>query len=149
VPNYWRLAKDYVLCDNFFASVGGPSYPNHLFFVAGQSGGALDNPENITVRNDGPGKTFKSWGCDAVGDAVYVFVKDEQGNLTKHDSCFDFTTVPQQLETAGVPWAFYSASPYQSGYFWNALNAVDGVFHTDLWRPERIRPVDRLLEVIK
>jgi phospholipase C len=149
VPSYWRLAKDYVVCDNFFSSVGGPSYPNHLFFVAGQSGGALDNPENITVRNDGPGKTFKSWGCDAVGDEVFVFVKDDEGNLTKHDSCFDFTTVPQQLETAGVPWAYYSASPYQSGYFWNALNAVEGVFHTDLWRPERIRPVDRLIEDIK
>ena len=52
VPVYWQLARDYVLCDNFFASVGGPSYPNHFFFVAGQSGGVLDNPENIEVRTD-------------------------------------------------------------------------------------------------
>jgi phospholipase C len=131
VPVYWQLARDYVLCDNFFCSVGGPSYPNHFFFVAGQSGGVLDNPENIEVRNDENG-TFKSWGCDAVGEDVYVLVKDEQGNLTKHDTCFGFRTVPEQLEEIGVSWAFYSASPYQSGYFWNALNAIAGVFHTDL-----------------
>ena len=90
IPNYWSWAKDYVLCDNFFASVGGPSYPNHFFFVAGQSGGALDNPENILTRQLQDGRTFKSWGCDAVGKDVFVLVKDEKGNLTKHDSCFTF-----------------------------------------------------------
>jgi phospholipase C len=148
VPNYYAWARDYVLCDNFFGSVGGPSYPNHFFFVAGQSGGALDNPENIEVRVE-DGKRFKSWGCDAVGENVFVLVKDENGNLTKHDTCFDFETVPQQLEGIGVSWAYYSASPFQSGYFWNALNGIAGVYHTDLWRPERIRAVDRLPEDIE
>ncbi|MGA9161643.1 MAG: alkaline phosphatase family protein [Actinomycetota bacterium] len=144
IPNYWSWARDYVLCDNFFGSVGGPSYPNHFFFVAGQSGGALDNPENIETRTMQDGRTFKSWGCDAVGEDVFVLVKDEQGNLTKHDSCFTFKTVPEQLEEAGVPWAYYAAQPGQPGYFWNALNGIAGVFHSDLWRPERIRSVDRL-----
>jgi phospholipase C len=149
VPVYWRLAGDHVLCDNFFASVGGPSYPNHFFFVAGQAGGALDNPENIEVRVEEGGKRFKSWGCDAVGDNVFVLVKDAVGNLTKHDSCFDFRTVPEQLEEIGVTWAYYAASPYQSGYFWNALNGIAGVYHTDLWRDETIRPVDRLVKDVE
>ncbi len=149
VPVYWQLASDYVLCDNFFASVGGPSYPNHFFFVAGQSGGALDNPENIEVRVEENGKRFKSWGCDAVGDNVFVLVKDDLGNLTKHDSCFNFRSVPEQLEDEGVSWAYYSASPNQSGYFWNALNGIAGVYHTDLWRDETIRPVDRIVKDVQ
>ena len=148
IPNYYSWARDYVLCDNFFASVGGPSYPNHFFFVAGQAGGAIDNPENIETRTQEDG-AFKSWGCDAVGEDVFVLVKDDLGNLTKHDSCFTFRTVPEQLEEAGVGWAYYSASPGQSGYFWNALNGIEGVFHTDLWRPERIRAVDRLPQDIR
>ncbi|GIV00719.1 MAG: hypothetical protein KatS3mg014_2334 [Actinomycetota bacterium] len=148
IPNYFAWARDYVLCDNFFASVGGPSYPNHFFFVAGQSGGVLDNPENIEVRFE-DGKRFKSWGCDAVGEHVFVLVKDDKGNLTKHDTCFNFKSVPEQLEEAGVSWAYYSAGKYQPGYFWNALNGIAGVYHTDLWRPERIRPVDRLVEDIE
>ena len=148
VPNYWQLAREYVLCDNFFSSVAGPSFPNHFFSVAGTSGGALDNPENIETRVE-EGRRFKSWGCDAVGENVYVFVKDGKGNLTKHDTCFDFKTVPEQLEEVRVPWAYYSAGPYQTGYFWNALNGISGVFHTDLWRPETIRPVDRLPQDIR
>ena len=148
IPGYWQMATDYVLCDNVFSSVAGPSYPNHFFFVAGQSGGVLDNPENIETRPTDDGQ-FKSWGCDAVGEHVYVLVKDERGNLTKHDTCFDFRTVPEQLEEAGVSWAYYSASPGQSGYFWNALNGVSGVFHTDLWRDETIRPVDRIVKDIR
>jgi phospholipase C len=149
VTNYWRLARDYVLCDNFFASAAGPSYPNHFFFVAGQSGGAIDNPENIETRTEDDGRRFKSWGCDAVGENVFVFVKDAKGNLSKHDSCFDFRTVPEQLEDAGVSWAYYAADEYQPGYFWNALNGIAGVYHTDLWRPERIRPVDRIVKDIR
>ncbi|MGH2652563.1 MAG: alkaline phosphatase family protein, partial [Actinomycetota bacterium] len=77
---------------------------------------------------------------------VYVFVKDDDGNLTKHDTCFGFRTVPEQLEEAGVGWTYYSAEPGQAGYFWNALNGLANVFHTDLWRPgDTIRRVDRLV----
>ncbi|MGZ4108226.1 MAG: phospholipase C [Actinomycetota bacterium] len=149
IPNYYSWAREYVLCDNFYASAAGPSYPNHFFFVAGQSGGVIDNPENIGVHKTKNG-LFKSWGCDAVGDDVFVLVKDDKGNLTKHDTCFDFQTVPQQLESAGVSWTYYAADPGQSGYFWNALNGIGPVFHTDLWREgDTIRSVDRLVKDIE
>jgi len=39
IPNYWEYAAKFTLCDNFFASVSGPSEPNHLYTVAAQSGG--------------------------------------------------------------------------------------------------------------
>jgi phospholipase C len=147
VPNYYAWARDYVLCDNFFASVGGPSYPNHFFFIAGGSGGVLDNPENIDVAFV-DGKKTKSWGCDAHGENVFVFVKDERGNLTKHDTCFDIPTVPQQLSEIGVDWAYYAATTYQTGYFWNALNAIGPIFHTDAFH-EHTRPIDRLVQDIR
>jgi phospholipase C len=44
IPNYWEYAKDFTLCDNFFSSVSGPSGPNHLYSVAGQSGGLVFDP---------------------------------------------------------------------------------------------------------
>jgi phospholipase C len=149
IPNYYAWGRDYVLSDHVFSSVAGPSYPNHFFFVAGQSGGVLDNPENIEVRQEN-GKTFKSWGCDAVGDNVFVLVKDDKGNLTKHDTCFDFKTIPEQLDQEGVSWGYYSARPGQSGYFWNALNGISNVFHSDLWREgDTIRWVDDLVKDIE
>jgi phospholipase C len=146
IPNYWQWAREYSLSENFFASAAGPSYPNHFFFIAGSSGGVADNPENIrSVKVDG--KRFKSWGCDALGDDVFVFVKDAAGNLTKHSTCFEFPTVGEQLTDAGVDWAYYSAVPGQPGYFWSAYNGIGNVFHTDLWH-EHVRPVDRLLDDI-
>ncbi|MHB0886979.1 MAG: alkaline phosphatase family protein [Bacillota bacterium] len=43
LPNYWAYAKDFVLMDAFFSSLMGPSLPNHLYLVAGQSGGVTAN----------------------------------------------------------------------------------------------------------
>lgn len=148
IPNYWTWAREYALSDNFFASANGPSYPNHFFFVAGTSGGVIDNAENIQTRFDDDGTTFKSWGCDAYGDDVFVFTKDDTGNLTKHDTCFTFPTVGEQLSDIGVDWAYYSAAPGQTGYFWNAYNAISSVFHTDLWH-EHVRPVDDIVPDIE
>lgn len=147
IPNYYTWAREYAISDHFFASVGGPSYPNHYYFIAGQAGGVIDNPENIETRTLDDGSRFKSWGCDAVGEDVYVFVKDPKGNLTKHDTCFNYRTVGEQLNEVGVDWAYYSASPGQTGYFWNAYNGISSVFHSDLWE-QHMRPVDRIVRDI-
>jgi phospholipase C len=42
IPNYWEYAMDYTLCDDFFSSLPGPSTPNHLYTVAAQSGGIVN-----------------------------------------------------------------------------------------------------------
>jgi phospholipase C len=150
IPNYYQWAREYAISDNFFASALGPSYPNHYYFIAGQSGGTIDNPENIQsdVKRDKDGNVlavYKSWGCDAMGDDVFVFVKDQQGNLSKHDSCFTFGTVGEQLSAANLDWAYYSAVWGQSGYFWNAYNGIHDVFHDEAYWHAHMRPVDRLI----
>ena len=90
------------------------------------------------------GASFKSWGCDAVGDQVYVFTLDDEGHLAKHSSCFDFPTVGEQLTTKGVDWAFYGAAPGVPGYFWNAYNGVSQVFHSDQFN-EHTRDVENVI----
>src|SRR6266511_2556440 len=56
VANWWHWAENFVLCDNFFASANSASYPNHLYMIAGTSGGAFDNPgqsrEVLKIRED-------------------------------------------------------------------------------------------------
>ncbi|HVH52687.1 MAG TPA: alkaline phosphatase family protein, partial [Actinomycetota bacterium] len=52
LPNYWHWAKQFVLADNFFASAQGPSFPNHLYSIAAQSGGAVDNPRRTGFFSD-------------------------------------------------------------------------------------------------
>jgi phospholipase C len=149
VPNYHAWADRFVLCDRFFASVAGPSYANHLFMIAGQAGGAIDNPENIRTRRFDNGDKFKSWGCDAYGEDVYVLVEDEHGNVTRHATCFDLETVGHQLSVRNIDWASYSAEPRQAGYIWQAYSSIADVFHdAELW-DEHIWPVDDLLRDIE
>src|SRR5215470_9932268 len=54
IPNYWKLAREFVLSDNFFSSLHGPSFPNHLYTIAAQSGGAQDNPHTFPDSPDAP-----------------------------------------------------------------------------------------------
>ena len=41
VPYYWSIAKNYVLFDKYYASAKGGSLPNHMYWVAGNSGNTL------------------------------------------------------------------------------------------------------------
>ncbi len=53
IPNYWAYARRFTLCDNFFSSLMGPSEPNHLYTVAAQSGGLVNNPPPGVARQPG------------------------------------------------------------------------------------------------
>jgi phospholipase C len=50
IPYYWDYASKFVLMDNFFTSVMGPSLPNHLYLIAGQSGGVTGNIINFQLN---------------------------------------------------------------------------------------------------
>ncbi|MBU6411284.1 MAG: hypothetical protein KGR98_12940, partial [Verrucomicrobia bacterium] len=53
IPNYWAYARRFTLCDDFFSSLMGPSEPNHLYTVAAQSGGLVNNPPPGIAREPG------------------------------------------------------------------------------------------------
>ena len=46
IPYLWDYASKFVLMDNYFSSTMGPSLPNHLYLVAGQSDGIVDDIQN-------------------------------------------------------------------------------------------------------
>jgi phospholipase C len=43
IPAYWAYSRQFVLCDNYFTDVAGPSAPNHLMLVAAASP-IINNP---------------------------------------------------------------------------------------------------------
>jgi len=121
IPNYFRYARSFVLADRMFSSLTGPSFPNHLYTVGAQSGGAINNP------ND-PG----TWGCDSEEGAT-VAVLDSQGRMTNQAPCFDFPTLADSLENAGISWKYYAPGKGQGGYIWSALDAIRHIRMTPLW----------------
>ncbi len=64
IPNYWKYANNYTLCDHFFSSQMGYSLPNHVYTVAAQSGGLIVNVPNVKeledVMDDPDGFSFAS-----------------------------------------------------------------------------------------
>jgi phospholipase C len=52
IPNYWKYAHQFTLCDQFFSSLMGPSLPNHVYIVAAQSGGLIDNVGSVKELDD-------------------------------------------------------------------------------------------------
>jgi phospholipase C len=132
IPNYFEYAHHFVLGDHFFSSLKGPSFPNHLYTVGAQSGGAINNPN--TPR----------WGCDA-NPASRVQTMDDDGDLGSVYPCFDFDTLVDRLEQKGLSWKYYAPGQDQSGYIWSALNAIRHIRLSDLWT-KNVVPTEQFIQ---
>ena len=80
IPFYWQLADEFVLADNWFSSVLGPSFPNHLYMFAGtRYAKTLLDPET--------------------GEPVRYDSTPAEG--------MELDTIFDRLEAAGVSWKVY------------------------------------------
>jgi phospholipase C len=144
VPNYWHWARRFVLSDNFFASAQGPSFPNHLYSIAAQSGGAHDNPRRTPSLTHGS----NTFGCDAPRKQL-VQVYDSEGRAKWVPPCFDFATEGDLLNRAGIPWNYYAATEQQKGYIWSAYSAIRRYRqHPATWA-QHMFPVDQVVDDIR
>lgn len=126
IPNYFALASKYVLADRMFSSMHSDSLPNHLYTVAGTANGVVDIPYRRS------GGLLLGWGCDDPSD-TYVSVMDDADDLWDDFPCFDFPTLADSLQTAGISWKYYAPVSGQRGYQFNALNAINHIRNTNLW----------------
>jgi phospholipase C len=128
IPNYWAYAGHFALADHFFSTIMGPSFPNHLVTIGDQSAGAVDNPH---------GQTIRSWGCDA-GASATVTVKSSTGRITHPAPCFNFNTLADEANQAGVSWRYYSSPLGTFGYVWNAYDAIKHIRYSKYWAQANI-----------
>lgn len=49
VPVFTHLAQKFLVCDNWFSSMPGPTWPNRFFVHAASSGGLANSPSNLTT----------------------------------------------------------------------------------------------------
>ena len=89
----------------------GPSFPNHLYTVAGQDGGAINNPS--TDRNRGTlSNSSNGWGCDVQNQTVRI--KNPNGTTSVKEACFNFTTLADELDAKSLSWRYYAPPSGQS-----------------------------------
>jgi phospholipase C len=134
VQQYWLLALQNTLADRMFQTNSGPSFPAHLYLIAAQSPFASENPHGGS-----------SWGCDSAPGAKVSAINPSTGNEYVYGfPCFDYQTLGDEMDAAGVTWRYYA--PSASG-IWSAYNAIGHIRHGPDWgsniysAPSRYNPV--------
>ncbi len=121
IPNYWSYASSFTLADAAFSSIHSDSLPNHLYTVAAQSGGVIDNPNSNT-----------SVGCNS-SPGTSVPALNTQGYLEYVFPCFEFSTLADILSDAGISWRYYAAPAGRAGSEWSILSTISSIYNTALW----------------
>ncbi len=122
IPNYFTYAQNFVLADRMFSSMKGASWANHLYIVGAQAGGAFTIPKT----------TVNSWGCDA-NPTASVQVWDADDTVTAPFPCFDFQTLADELQAAGISWKFYAPPQSDPAYVYSPLDGINHIRFGPLW----------------
>jgi phospholipase C len=160
LPNYWAYADRFVLADHFFTSMYGPTFPEHLYTVAAQSNGVVDNKSNADTPGsycDDPQEYTKKFPdhlsktdvkdimkledhiTDKIPDQLYRISQYWEDTRT----CFNIKVLPDELEAAGVSWKYYGL-PDQ---WMNGLQAIEHVRFGPMWK--KVQEPDQILTDLK
>ena len=135
IPNYWAYAATYTLADHMFSSLWGPSFPNHLYTIAAQSGGVVGPPFSSLPGQQGA--LLNSWGCDLPANSwVQVMSPTNPQTITLAYPCFDFPTLGDMVDQAANPsitWKSYAPTENEEGYYWNTYSAISHIRYGPDW----------------
>jgi phospholipase C len=121
---YWTLASTYALADRMFQSNSGPSYPAHLYLIAGQSGYSDENPFSQAFMTNP-----EQWSCGApAGTTVDTMLPSGAPGPAVYP-CFDFPTLADVLSAKGLTWRYYAPKVGTDvGYQWSAFSAIEHIY---------------------
>jgi phospholipase C len=159
IPNYWAYADRFVLADHFFTPMYGPTLPEHLYSIAAQSNGIVDNksttdhegsycddPTEYATRFEphlSEGQLREIMGLEEAitvnGENTYAI-----GNFWgKVRLCFDIPVLPDQLEKAGISWKYYATE----GAWMNVMQMIKHVRYGPMW--QKVVPPDEFVTDVK
>ncbi len=158
IPNYYRYADRYVLADHFYSSMYGPTTPEHLYTIAAQDYGIVDNPQNIHAAGgvptmcDDPSETAPAFDVPNLTAAEVKQIKYWEDHVQQHYPsyvfkiahfwhqqrlCFDMKLISDELDQAGISWRYYT----DDNTIYNAMQAINHVWNgadrKDIQPPEQ------------
>jgi phospholipase C len=126
---YFDMAHEWVLSDKTFQSQLDESFAAHQYIIAAQAGSSVNIP-------------FLGWGCGGGhGDAVPTIKKNRKLGRQVFP-CFDYTTLGDELDAAGLSWRFYAGAygSKGSGYEWSGYQAVKHIYKGPDWKRNVVSP---------
>lgn len=102
LPVITMLAREFAVCDHWFSSMPGPTWPNRFFIHAASSGGLDHSPTTVNVAS----------------------------SLLFNGYKFDNGTIYDQLDDEGLSWIVYKGDPFPQALAISgmAVRAAEGCF---------------------
>jgi phospholipase C len=131
---YFEMAKQYVLADQMYASnFDASSFISHQYIISGQAESAVNYP-------------YGAWGCPGGGgDTIAKVGPQRQIPDGNEVVCWNPTTLGDELDGAGVSWAFYATTYGGSNPgIWSAYQAIDHIYNGPDWNKDVITPPSQI-----
>jgi len=139
LPALSALAQNFVLCDQWFCEVPGPTMPNRLYIHAATSAGWARNDwsvdlDSVTIYEQiaGSGRSWSVYYSDQNEVAQYTRINAERANFKLYESSFAADAAAGKLASYNFIIPRFAAS------------ASDGPV-TSMHAPQDVRPGDRLV----
>lgn len=137
---YFDMAHEWVLADRMFQSQLDESFVAHQYIIAAQAQSAVGIPYD--------------WGCEGGPlDVLATITQDRSLYGPTERVCFDYQTLGDELDRAGLSWRFY-ASAFGSaasgdGFVWSSYQAIRHIYYGPDWSKDVISPNWRFIQDVR
>jgi phospholipase C len=138
---YFDMAHEGVLADRMFQSQLDESFVAHQYVIAAQAASSVNLP-------------FGQWGCGGGDtDRVGTVTEDRNPKGPQQTPCYDYETLGDELDAAGVSWRFYtskySAPSSDGGSYWSGYQAIKHIYYGPDWLKDVITPQNRFITDVR
>ncbi|MBV8372839.1 MAG: hypothetical protein JOY69_06235, partial [Candidatus Eremiobacteraeota bacterium] len=130
---YFDMAHEWVVADHMFQSHLDESFVSHQYIIAAQAHSSVDLP-------------YGYWGCDGGPSDQVQTVTQKRTYGPMQEACFDYTTLGDELDSAGLTWRFYTSKIDNDGGEWSGYQAVRHIRFGKDWKQDIITPQKRFLK---
>jgi phospholipase C len=119
VAPYWQMAKQFAFADRMFQTNEGPSFPAHLYLIAGTARVSTTNPLQVVTNG-------VNAGCDAPAGTTIGLIDEVTGDMSQSaPPCYEHATLFDLLDAHNVTWRYYESIPGMN--IWNAPDAISHI----------------------
>ncbi len=126
---YFFMGSHYVLADEMFASnLDASSFISHQYIIAGQASSAVNYP-------------YGWWGCPGLYSGADIpTITQARSYGPTIPMCWDNNTLGDEMDKAGLSWAFYTSTYNGDGGIWSAYQNIKHIYNGPDWKKDVITP---------
>ncbi len=143
---YFAMAEQYAFADRMFQSNEGPSFPAHLYIVAGTSsperGSDLRIAENPRTPRGGT-----TAGCDSPEGTLVALIAPDGREDSHAYPCIERPSIFNLLDEKHLGWRYYQA--HEGSGLWNAADAFRHIRYGPQYSTNVIYPPSRFISDVR